>query len=249
MARVAEYDMDQHLRYAWLVQLDADPNTGAVVDEQKLALREYLYDSDRARFLVRERDPNTFEVTAADWFEYLGDNIYQDLAVALADPNHPSISPIARYDWGYSLVGMDDPFGRRFVHADMLGTTRMITDPNAAVTHTLAYSAFGEVLAQGGSIGGSSAAGFSRYGYVGAWGYQNDALGAGVLGQAGSDLGLLHVGAGDGPRARRSAAALPHDCRGVSGNTVIDHASVRVGRPPHGAAGDPVPAAGAGALA
>jgi len=195
MARVTQYDLDQHLRYAWLVQVDADPNTGAVLDEQKLALREYLYDSDRARFLVRERDPNTFDVTAADWFEYLGNRIYQDLLVDLTDPESPSISPIARYDQGYSLFGTDDPFGRRFIHSDMLGTTRMITDSNAAVTHTLAYSAFGEILAQGGSVGGSSPSGFPRYGYAGTWGYQNDGLAAGVLGLSGSDFGLVHVGA------------------------------------------------------
>ncbi len=168
-----------------------------IVGRQVLRVREFRYGpTDRARYMVRERDPVTLEPLETTWHEYLGDQIYQDLLIDDSDPNHPVVTPTARYDFAYGLIGLDDAAGRRFVHADMLGTTRLLTgdvgpptpgDPTGTVRAALAFTAFGEPL---GVWSGDGAA-LPRYGYAGAWGYQSDSL---------ADPGvfyapLLHVGA------------------------------------------------------
>ncbi len=166
-------------------------SNGQIVDRQVLRVREFRYGpTDRARYMVRERAPVTLEPLATTWHEYLGDQIYRDLLIDDSDPNHPVVTPTARYDFAYGLIGIDDAPGRRFVHADMLGTTRLLTSDAAAsdaLAAALAFTAFGEPL---GVWSGDGAA-LPRYGCAGAWGYQSDSL---------ADPGvfyapLLHVGA------------------------------------------------------
>ena len=190
-----QYNIDQQL---WLMRdVELTVSNGQIVDRQVLRVREFRYGpTDRARYMVRERDPVTLAPLETTWHEYLGDQIYQDLLIDDSDPNHPVVTPTARYDFAYGLIGIDDAAGRRFVHSDMLGTTRLLTgdpgsptpgDPTGTVRAALAFTAFGEPL---GSYAGDGAA-LPRYGYAGTWGYQSDSL---------ADPGvfyapLLHVGA------------------------------------------------------
>ncbi|MCG8377380.1 MAG: hypothetical protein MI702_12955, partial [Chlorobiales bacterium] len=79
---------------------------------------------------------------------------------------------------GYTLAD------RRFFHGDMLGTTRLLTGTSGTVAQSTAFTAFGELL-------GSAPTNMPRYGYCGAWGYQDDRLAnAGWTGPK-----ALHVGA------------------------------------------------------
>ena len=186
-----QYNIDQQLWLYRMVEVDLDPD-GLVQDKRATRAREFRYDLggtgilpvDRRRYLERDRDPNTLAPLAETWHDYIGNNIYQDLAINVVDPNHPVAAPTARYDWGYNLAAIDDIAGRRFVHFDMLGTTRMQTDdPGGAIASAAAYTAFGEVAATSGTNQ-------TRYGYVGSWGYQNDGLA-----NPSNDIGMLHVGA------------------------------------------------------
>ena len=179
-----QYNIDQQMWLYRMVEVDLDPN-GLVQDKRVTRAREFRYDlTDRRRYLERDRDPNTLAPLAETWHDYIGNNIYQDLAINVVDPNNPVAAPTARYDWGYNLAAIDDIAGRRFVHFDMLGTTRLQTDDSGgALASAASYTSFGEVAATSGTNP-------TRYGYVGSWGYAND-------GQANTsnDLGMLHVGA------------------------------------------------------
>jgi len=135
------------------------------------------------RYLERDRDPVTFAPIGDTWHEYVGDNIYQDLLIDATNPQAPVVTPLARYDFGYNIARVDDTAGQRYVHFDMLGTTRALTDGAGALANALGYTAFGEVLAATGST-------LSRYAYVGSWGYQNDGLA-----NPANEIGMLHVGA------------------------------------------------------
>jgi len=91
------------------------------------------------------------------WHEYVGDNI--------------------------SGVVVDDSFGERYVHGDIGGNLRLLTDGAGAPVQQRGFTAFGETLGPGGAAG-------LRYAFGGAWGYQDDALG-----DPSNAIGALHVGA------------------------------------------------------
>jgi RHS repeat-associated protein len=76
------------------------------------------------------------------------------------------------------------------VHADHLGSTRLVTTPTGAVGTRLGYTAFGETVTHS-NPGGPAAR--SRYGYCGGWGYETDGLGDAADPLAAA--GLMHVGA------------------------------------------------------
>ena len=108
----------------------------------------------------------------------------QDLLIDVTNPQLPIVTPLARYDFGYGLARIDDPAGQRFVHPDVLGSTRLLTDVPAGTTAwAVSYTAFGEVV-------GTTASNVSRYGFASRWGYEDDGLG-----NEANDLGMLHVGA------------------------------------------------------
>ncbi|NWG72931.1 MAG: RHS repeat-associated core domain-containing protein [Parvularculaceae bacterium] len=90
----------------------------------------------------------------------------------------------------------------QFIHGDLLGSTRLMTE--GSDTQTLGeptargeYLAFGGVLDLSSHLGGTgvSPAPTVRYGWCGSWGYENDALESGTLGDDEQDLALLHIGA------------------------------------------------------
>ena len=137
------------------------------------------------------------------WHDYVGNQVWVDYDVDVSQTTGiPTAVPQTTYDVGLGSAGILPAVirtvgigGTRWFHADMLGSTRLITDGSGSITvapANLTYTAFGERLplaAPFGPGGGSPITGL-RYGFAGAWGYQNDALS-----DADNDIGLLHVGA------------------------------------------------------
>lgn len=155
-----------------------------------VAAWEFRYAGNRQRYLVRERDPNIPDwsdsghppyltpLNNGQWHDYVGDQIYSDFTMNLANPLNPVVNLGTRYHHGGegdgALVAMDGGPGytlanRRFFHGDMLGTTRLLTSTGGAITQSTVFTAFGELL-------GSAPTNMSRYGYCGTWGYQADGL-------------------------------------------------------------------------
>lgn len=193
-----QYNINQQL---WLLRLAEKDETGVT----KTFAREYRYDGDgRVRYYERDRDPDDLAPIEGveKWREFLGSSVYSDLDV-LGTSDPLSSQKSRRYvhaadgklvAW-FDVPDSEHPSGQwHFVHADMLGTTRLVTDGAGNVGSGLAYTAFGE-LAGSAFPGGPAAS--SRYGYCGGWGYEDDTLA--TLGGGSSDpvagLGLLHVGA------------------------------------------------------
>ncbi|MCG3129216.1 MAG: hypothetical protein CHACPFDD_04134 [Phycisphaerae bacterium] len=141
----------------------------------------------------------------------MNDLVHRDLEV---DKGDGSVSTMKRYvhggigvgrvsnpSLGYGLVAQYGVSGgdTRFFHADLVGTTRMMTDSSGAIQTRLRWTAFGEPLPL---VTGEPPYGYeqpsgaeTRYGYAGSWGYQNDGLAGNPPSGATLDIGLLHVGA------------------------------------------------------
>lgn len=119
------------------------------------------------------------------WSDYAGNAIVADWTVDLThlDPNTgalvPEAVPIRRYLAGVSFVDVSDPNApvTRYFHNNHLGTTQAMSDANGDRTDLMFYSAFGVQVGHDGSTA-------TRYGYVGAEGYQTDAA-----------TGFMHLGA------------------------------------------------------
>jgi len=159
--------------------------------------REYRYDGARQRYLNRELDPVKIQQYPPEytpnsevWSDYDGDSVYGDFT---ADTSSETITNITSYHLGMGRV--TDLAGTpvtEYYHADMIGTTRVMTGENGQVVSdsTAAYMAFGELLPD-------SAA--HRYGFVGLRGYQHDTFDE--VGQLNPPLDpetvfpFLHVGA------------------------------------------------------
>lgn len=183
------YDGDQHLWLIRSVETEKDPVSGETTCELPVYAREFRYDGGgRRRYLSRDRDPSTLAPLAGgqSWREYLGKSIYADLSV---NPTNGDSIISRRYVHARDgrLLGWREGTNWHFVHADHLGSTRLVTMPNASVGSRMGYSAFGEVLSFGNSGG---AAARSRYGYCGGWGYENDGLA-----DPAKELRMLHIGA------------------------------------------------------
>ncbi len=140
--------------------------------------REFRYDSARQRYLNRKLNPavlgDTGElVTLSEtWSDYDGNNIYGDFTVTGGVPMEArSYEPgIAKVDPWQSSGSLNT----KYYHADMIGTTREMTDSSGTGVSPVVYTAFGE------NVSGSA----RPYGYAGAWGYQTH-----------DDFPFLHVGA------------------------------------------------------
>jgi len=162
------------MSYEW--QCDGE---GAVVPEsvECTAVREFRYETGRARYLVQDRDPVTLDVIPGTehWSEYDSDTIYADYDIVSEAPEvtRMYLPGIAQMDSG--------AINPEYFHSDQVGTTRAMTDSSypAQVVRRASYTAFGEVVDSSGSI-------TTRYGYVGAHGYEETLL---------PGWGFLHVGA------------------------------------------------------
>ncbi len=128
--------------------------------------REFRYDSARQRYLNRTLSNQTLGTLSSIWSDYDGNRIYGDFTVTSGPPGSPptvtelrSFQPgIARVDPWRSSGSVDT----KYYHADMIGTTREMTDSSGTGVSPVGYTAFGE------KISGSA----QRYGYAGAFGYQ-----------------------------------------------------------------------------
>ncbi|GFO83556.1 MAG: hypothetical protein A49_31830 [Methyloceanibacter sp.] len=120
-----------------------------------------------------------------EWHDYDGDSIYLDWTVDLGckDPNTGAFLPVAvplrSHLAGVSFIDVTDPNSpvTRYFHNNHLGTTMALSDASGTRTDLFFYGAFGVQVGHTGSTE-------TRYGYVGAQGYQTD-----------SSTGLMHLGA------------------------------------------------------
>ncbi len=158
------------------------PDEGDCVDGYTITwAREFRYDAARARYLNRELDPEELiegDIVALSevWTDYDGDSSYGDFEL---DGNPLEPSDLRSYEPGVALKDpWDESTGIEYVHSDLIGTTRAMTDYTGASASTVCYTAFGEKLE----------AGFHRYGYAGSWGYQAHDF------PNGDPVQFLHVG-------------------------------------------------------
>jgi RHS repeat-associated protein len=139
---------------------------------------------------MRDRDPSDPEIAFTDsakWTMYEGDSPVIDYEF---DDEGDLIAP---KDYALGLAEFDDGVGfATYVHGNHLGTTALHTFDTTGpepYAHRPVYTAFGERVSGAGALNPDSNAP-SRYGYVGAHGYEtlND-------GASGFDMTYLHVGA------------------------------------------------------
>jgi RHS repeat-associated protein len=143
--------------------------------------REFRYDGARARYMNRKLDPAgllvyppVYTALSTTWSDYDGDETYGDFEVV-------SGSPVNKRSFEPGIARTENPLTTpvtNYYHGDILGTTRMMSNPSGSSIEPAVYTAFGE------RITGPTTTDASRYGYVGAWGYQQHA-----------DFPFLHVGA------------------------------------------------------
>jgi RHS repeat-associated protein len=128
------------------------------------------------------RDPDTLAVVSETWTDYDGDEYYADWELVGGVPTE-TVQYLAGV---FQMVPGGTP---EYYHGNQIGTTRLMTgfgDPWPVVTREAVHTAFGELkwVASGSST--------TRYGYAGAWGYEE-----GLMPQYGSSARFpyLHVGA------------------------------------------------------
>ena len=139
--------------------------------------REFRYDGARARYMNRKLNSDLSPATGGTvWSDYDGDAIYGDFTVSTANP--PVVSNTDAYQPGlWNRVGGIP----NYLHNDHLGTLRLTTNTSGGAGASRVFTAFGERLP------GSAT---DRFGYVGAWGYQD------TLGSTGAEVfPFLHIGA------------------------------------------------------
>jgi RHS repeat-associated protein len=152
-----------------------------VVNCVRTKCREFRYDGGRARYLYRERDPESpFApiATGAVWTDYDGDGVYEDNTF---DANSNSFAPVRGYLPGVGQKSASTNGATEYFHGDQIGSTRVLTNASGAVVGKVVYTAFGEPIASNFSSGV-----WTRYQYGGAFGYEN-------MGDAA--FPYLHVGA------------------------------------------------------
>jgi RHS repeat-associated protein len=153
--------------------------------------REFRYDSPRGRYLARYVVPYTFERIGVErWMDYEGDEPYGDIDVT-ATGGTPLVANTMRYLDGISAQQTVSTGATQYMHAELIGSTKQTTDAGSAPVSQVSYTAFGELI---NTSGGARPAGFPRYQYAGAWGYESGLLShSGAPGTA--PITLQHVGA------------------------------------------------------
>ena len=146
--------------------------------------REFRYDGARQRYLSAELSYSSGWSTVSEtWSDYDGDSIYGDFSVTAGTETE-----LTSFEPGIGRVV--DPLGTpssSYYHADMLGTTRLMTDSIGIGSAHTVYTAFGERVCPSGDCTGVAN---HRYGYAGAHGYQSHDIGS-----SGDAFPYLHVGA------------------------------------------------------
>ncbi len=140
--------------------------------------REFRYDEPRQRYLSAELSYSGnggWSTVSETWSDYDGDSIYGDFTVTSGTETE-----LTSFEPGVGRVV--DPLGTpssSYYHADMLGTTRLMTDSIGIGSAHTVYTAFGE------PVSGTN----HRYGYAGAYGYQSHDIGS-----SGDAFPYQHVG-------------------------------------------------------
>ena len=176
-------------------------DAGTTYNYQRLWAYEFRYDGGRERYLARRLNPANPDPTAQGgildetWTDYdLDGSVYGDYQVA----GGGTVTELQRYVPG--LAQQSVAGAAEYFLGDQIGTTRFLTDESTpvATTNRRVYTAFGELVEMTGT-------GQTRYGYAGAWGYQehdadlsdspDNILGSPPTGPAiGEVFPFLHVG-------------------------------------------------------
>lgn len=162
--------------------------SGNPTDCTTLTVMEYRYDSGRRRYLARPRSTEDYRpVNTYDgsWHDYDDSDIWNDYTIAGATT--PTITNVTAHAPGLAMRDVAST-ATSFLQGNLVGTTERILNASNEIARRSVFTAFGEPVYEGGSSGVTPID--SRYGYAGAWGYQ----------EAGStdplaELGWLHVGA------------------------------------------------------
>ncbi len=128
---------------------------------------EFRYDSGRERYLYRKLDHTDDDLPALTslWSDYDGGAIYGDHTIS-----GTTATEVTAFMPG--IAQQDVPTGdATWFLNNHIGTTRTMLDDNADVVVKRLYTAFGELIELTGS-------GQTRYGYAGAWGYQEHDINA-----------------------------------------------------------------------
>ncbi|MCK4660943.1 MAG: RHS repeat-associated core domain-containing protein [Phycisphaerae bacterium] len=180
----------------WRVLESERPPGGSM---ETVSAREFRYAGARQRYLTRQLDPSTLDpIPGSDmWSDYLGDSIYGDYTVAGS-----TATMTQRYvpgEWQTDVQAATTSF----FHTNMLGTMWLLSDNlgTAIPDASRLYTAYGVPIA-----GPTSPT--TRYGYAGAWGYQEH-----------EDLSILHVGARH--YAPSTGRFLQRDPIGISGGLSV----------------------------
>ncbi len=189
--------------------------SNAVINEVGLAAMEYRYDSARGRYRTQRRDPRPklangssnaahflfpYDPSLADgpcwnvpaegtWSDYDGSGIHGDYALAIAGtPPNQTVTKndtaghepgLGQFSWTGTPSEPSDP---NYAYGNLIGTTEAMTDDASGVSRRAVFTAFGERVYENGSTD-------TRYGYAGAWGYQEAGTGDPL-----AELGWQHVG-------------------------------------------------------
>ncbi|MBI5762228.1 MAG: hypothetical protein HZA51_01750 [Planctomycetes bacterium] len=189
--------------------------SGAVINEVGLSAMEYRYDSARGRYRTQRRDPRPklangssnaahflfpYDPSLADgpcwnvpaegtWSDYSGDGIHGDYTLAITgSPPNQTITKndtighepgLGQFTWTGTPAEPTDP---NYANGNLIGTTEAMTDDTSSVSRRAVFTAFGEPVYENGSTD-------TRYGYAGAWGYQEAGTGDPL-----AELGWQHVG-------------------------------------------------------
>jgi RHS repeat-associated protein len=156
---------------------------------------EWLFGEQRARCVTIDYDPsgsNSPEdwtlIEAVQLTDHIAMTPYQDATVSSEGQGGwlpPSESVAQFFAVAQHTLATSET---RYFHGDLIDSAVLATDDVGAGAATLAYSAFGEPIGDGESLG-------TRYRYAGGWGYESGLVG---LPGANADLTpitLLHVGA------------------------------------------------------
>ena len=149
-----------------------DENPAHYPDDDTYAIhygREFRYDGAKERYLTRRLDTdelllgNVVELPEGTyWSDYDGGEIYGDFT---ANDELEEITNVRSFQLGMARV-LYDELGiptTEYYHADMVGSTRIMTDGAGNGFDEAAYTAFGQLQFAGTA---------HRSGYAGAWGYQ-----------------------------------------------------------------------------
>ncbi len=185
---------------------------GRVNVHQKLAAREFRYDTPRARYMSRAVDPETWQpfepadpnaaISHGEWTDYLGDQPWGDFSVSTprvaGEPQPPVTGAVRRYLPGFGVqavetIATSGPNRVTYFHGDLIRSNWATSETGEVAETTTAYTAFGENLA--GTPGGPGGLDpETRYGFAGGWGYESGLITLdGAPGTA--PITLQHLGA------------------------------------------------------